>query len=125
MELYTQQYEKNRKVAEQTAKLQESITATEREVMELVRVAEERLRKDWDAYREESERRWKNQEMVIEENRNRQEAKNKEFLVRFEALEESLRGLREEISSLRKAQEEWLRKVLSAFQEFLAATIGG
>jgi galactokinase len=62
--------------------------------------------------------------MVLEENRNRQEVKNREFSARFEALEESLRNLREEISSLRKVQEEGLRKVFSAFQEFLAAAMG-
>ncbi len=61
--------------------------------------------------------------MFIEENRTRQEARNRDFAVKIEALEEALKGLREELISLRRVQEEGLRRVLSAFQEFLSAAM--
>lgn len=87
MQVYKDFYDKNRHALESLEKLQTHLSQRQAELAELQRVSEERQKKALQDWREENEKRWKQEALAAEHAWNQQRRQNETFAARLEALE--------------------------------------
>jgi len=93
----------------QLMQLEERLKRDQAQVAELQRLAEERMRKEFEEFQAEDERRWRKHEVSWDQRWNEQGRLNTQFLERFPALEELLKSLSTQVTELWDAQQTFTR----------------
>lgn len=115
MQVYKDFYDKNRHALESLEQLQTHLSQRQAELAEMQRLSEERQKKTLQEWREENEKRWKQEALATEYAWNQQQRQNETFARRLDALEAAAADLDAE---LMRAWEE-LTRTVSAMLECL------
>lgn len=115
MQVYKDFYDKNRHALESLEKLQTHLSQRQAELAELQRLSEERQKKMLLEWREENEKRWKQEALATEYAWNQQQRQNETFAKRLDAVEAAAADLDAEFA---RAWEE-LARTISALLECL------
>lgn len=128
MQVYKDFYDKNRHALESLEKLQTHLSQRQAELVEMQRLSEERQKKTLLEWREENEKRWKQEALAAEHAWNQQQRQNETFASRLDALEAAtaladaeLARVWEELTQIVAAQLECLHKRQAALDEIVAA----
>jgi hypothetical protein len=100
MQIYKDFYDKNRHALESLEKLQTHLSQRQAELAELQRISEERQKKQLQEWREENEKRWKQEALASEYAWNEQQRKNEADDKRLRQLEEAAAAADAEASRL-------------------------
>lgn len=90
MQIYKDFYDKNRHALESLEKLQTHLSQRQAELGEMQRLSEERQKKQSQEWREENEKRWKQESLATEHAWNEQQRKNEAAAKRLEQVEAAL-----------------------------------
>lgn len=128
MQVYKDFYDKNRHALESLEQLQTHLSQRQAELAEMQRLSEERQKKTLQEWREENEKRWKQEALATEYAWNQQQRQNETFAKRLDALEavaadldaEFMRAW-EELTRTVSAMLECLHKRQADLDEILAA----
>lgn len=128
MQVYKDFYDKNRHALESLEQLQTHLSQRQVELAEMQRLSEERQKKTLQEWREENEKRWKQEALATEYAWNQQQRQNETFAKRLDALEavaadldaEFMRAW-EELTRTVSAMLECLHKRQADLDEILAA----
>jgi DNA repair exonuclease SbcCD ATPase subunit len=90
MRIYKDFYDKNRHALESLEKLQTHLSQRQAELGEMQRLSEERQKKQSQEWREENEKRWKQESLATEHAWNEQQRKNEAAAKRLEQVEAAL-----------------------------------
>lgn len=90
MQIYKDFYDKNRHALESLEKLQTHLSQRQAELGEMQRLSEERQKKQSQEWREENEKRWKQESLAAEYAWNEQQRKNEAAAKRLEQVEAAL-----------------------------------
>jgi hypothetical protein len=104
---FAQQIEIGRRAVAEMQEFKDLILREQAQVAELQRLAEERLRREMDDFREDFERRRRKSELREEHRWSEQEKHNKEILDRFPPLQHDLKMLEALVDQLWKLQESY------------------
>ncbi len=104
---FAQQIEISRRAVAEMQEFKDLILREQAQVAELQRLAEERLRREMDDFREDFERRRRKSELREEHRWSEQEKHNKEILDRFPPLQHDLKMLEALVDQLWKLQESY------------------
>jgi len=104
---FAQQIEISRRAVAEMQEFKDLILREQAQVAELQRLAEERLRREMDDFREDFERRRRKSELREEHRWSEQEKYNKETLDRFSPLQHDLKMLEALVDQLWKLQESY------------------
>jgi len=128
MQVYKDFYDKNRHALESLEKLQTHLSQRQAELAEMQRLSEERQKKTLLEWREENEKRWKQEALTAEYAWNQQQRQNETFASRLDALEAAipladaeLARVWEELTQTVAAQLECLHKRQADLDEIVAA----
>ncbi len=128
MQVYKDFYDKNRHALESLEKLQAHLSQRQAELAEMQRLSEERQKKTLLEWREENEKRWKQEALTAEYAWNQQQRQNETFASRLDALEAAialpdaeLARVWEELTQTVAAQLECLHKRQADLDEIVAA----
>ncbi len=128
MQLYKDFYDKNRHALESLEKLQTHLSQRQAELAEMQRLSEERQKKILLEWREENEKRWKQEALATEYAWNQQQRQNEAFAKRLDALEATAADLDaeftrswDELTRTVGAMLECLHKRQADLDEILAA----
>ncbi len=92
MQVYKDFYDKNRHALESLEKLQTHLSQRQAELAEMQRLSEERQKKTLLEWRDENEKRWKQEALATEYAWNQQQRQNEAFARRLDALEAAAAG---------------------------------
>jgi len=128
MQVYKDFYDKNRHALESLEKLQTHLSQRQAELAEMQRLSEERQKKTLLEWREENEKRWKQEALTAEYAWNQQQRQNETFASRLDALEAAipladaeLARVWEELTQTVAAQLECLHERQADLDEIVAA----
>lgn len=128
MQVYKDFYDKNRHALESLEQLQTHLSQRQAELAEMQRLSEERQKKTVQEWREENEKRWKQEALATEYAWNQQQRQNETFARRLDALEVAAADLDaefmrawEELTRTVSAMLECLHKRQADLDEILAA----
>lgn len=128
MQVYKDFYDKNRHALESLEQLQAHLSQRQAELAEMQRLSEERQKKTLQEWREENEKRWKQEALATEYAWNQQQRQNETFAKRLDALEAAAADLDaefmragEELTRTISAMLKWLHKRQADLDEILAA----
>lgn len=128
MQVYKDFYDKNRHALESLEKLQTHLSQRQAELAEMQRMSEERQKKALQEWREENEKRWKQEALAAEHAWNQQQRQNETFARRLDALEAAaasanteLGQVWDELAQTVAAQLDCLHKQQTDLDEIVAA----
>jgi chromosome segregation protein len=128
MQLYKDFYDKNRHALESLEKLQTHLSQRQAELGEMQRLSEERQKKQSQEWREENEKRWKQETLAAEYAWSEQQRSNEAAVKRLEQLEAAAAAadadqvrLWDEMSKTGEAQLECLHKRQTDLDEIVTA----
>lgn len=128
MQVYKDFYDRNRHALESLEKLQTHLSQRQAELAEMQRLSEERQKKTLLEWREENEKRWKQEALATEYSWNQQQRQNETFAKRLDALEATAAAVDteftrawDELAQTVAAMLECLHKRQSDLDEIVAA----
>lgn len=128
MQVYKDFYDKNRHALESLEQLQTHLSQRQAELAEMQRLSEERQKKTLQEWREENEKRWKQEALATEYAWNQQQRQNETFAKRLDAVEAAAADLDaefmrvwEELTRTVTTMLEYLHKRQADLDEILAA----
>lgn len=107
--IFRDQFAADSRLVSQLTQLEERLKRDQNQVAELQRLAEERMRKEFEQFQAEDERRWRKFEATAEHRWNEQNRLNVQVAERFPPVEEQLKGLVVQISELWEVQQTLVR----------------
>jgi len=110
-------YNKSKQALEDLEKFKKRLEQKQAEVMELQRLAEERMRERMAEWREEDEKRWKKQLTLWEHQWGEQKKHNEELRAWLERLEELSRTNQSQILALWQAWQEFARRQMAQLEQ--------
>lgn len=116
---FAQTIETARRAAQTIPDFQETIRRDQAQVQELQRLAEERVRREMDEFREEFEKKSRRDDLRQEHLWREQEKFNKEYLEHFPPILHDLRVHEEMLRQLWKLQEQYGARYINAAQHWL------
>lgn len=116
---FTQQIETSRRAVHEMKEFKEVILREQSQVQELQRLAEERLRREMDEFREEYDKRRRRDELRQEHLWNEQEKYNSEIVEKFAPIHHDIKVQESLIEQLWKSQERYTQYYLDNAQSML------
>lgn len=115
--------ETNREFSRASADLRQAADLLERrinEVSEIQRLAEDRLRQDWNAFLADDQKRWTTHMLLRDEQWREHDRANEKSLTRVETLEEQAAEMQDAVQHMREVDANRLQSLLNVIREMVA-----
>jgi len=114
MRTYREQHEEVQRVLPTLEKFKQRAQQQQNEVAELQRIAEVRQKQELTQWQEDTDRRWRKQEVIWTHQWHEQERANEEYAQHLQLLQETVTFLRSQIEALWKVHQEYAQQRFNA-----------